>query len=45
MKNKGTWTPWGISQTSEKIVRGIVLYTTAGHGGYHVSKGMSIVNP
>lgn len=32
-----TYTPWGPAQTSEKIVRGLMRYTTAGHGGYHLS--------
>jgi hypothetical protein len=32
-----TSTPWGPSQQSEKITRGIVSYSTAGHGGIHVS--------
>ena len=30
-------TPWGPSQQQEKIADGIVSYSTAGHGGYHVS--------
>lgn len=33
-----TRTPWGPSQTSDKIAPGIMNYTTAGHGGVHVSK-------
>ncbi len=34
----GTSTPWGTSQSSEKIIPGIVFYSTAGHGGYHLTK-------
>lgn len=36
----GTATPWGTSQHSKKIARGIVSYSTSGHGGIHVSKTM-----
>jgi len=32
-----TNTPWGAAQHSEKIARGIMLYSTAGHGGIHLS--------
>ncbi len=32
-----TTTPWGSAQTSKKIVSGMMLYTTASHGGYHLS--------
>jgi hypothetical protein len=32
-----TSTPWGPSQTSHRISRGVTLYTTARHGGLHVS--------
>ena len=35
-----TSTPWGPSQYSKQITRGIVLYGTAGHGGIHVSPTM-----
>lgn len=33
-----TNTPWGKSQSSEKIAPGIRFYTTAGHGGFHVTQ-------
>jgi len=32
-----TNTPWGPSQTSVKIAPGIMQYTTASHGGIHLS--------
>ena len=32
-----TSTPWGPSQTTTEIAPGIVAYTTASHGGYHLS--------
>ncbi len=35
-----TSTPWGPSQSSHPYGRGIVFYTTAGHGGFHVSKSL-----
>lgn len=34
-------TPWGKSQYSKKITRGINFYGTAGHGGYKVSKKLN----
>ena len=30
-------TPWGASQQQKKIADGITSYSTASHGGYHVS--------
>lgn len=33
-----TRTPWGPAQHSHPYARGIIGYSTAGHGGYHVSK-------
>jgi hypothetical protein len=30
-------TPWGIAQTHTKLADGIDLYTTASHGGIHLS--------
>lgn len=33
-----TNTPWGKSQSSDKVAPGIVWYTTASHGGFHLSK-------
>lgn len=32
-----THTPWGSSQSSKKIAVGIMEYTTASHGGIHLS--------
>ncbi len=32
-----TSTPWGPSQTSREIAPGIWFYSTASHGGYHLS--------
>lgn len=34
-----TSTPWGASQFSKRIARGITMYSTAGHGGLKVSAG------
>jgi len=34
----GTRTPWGMSDSSKSYARGIVSYTTPGHGGFHLSK-------
>ncbi len=36
-----TSTPWGAAQTTQHITRGIVSYSTASHGGYHVSKTLN----
>lgn len=33
----GTQTPWGKADSSEKIARGIVSYSTPSHGGIHVT--------
>ncbi len=33
----GTWTPWGQADYTKQIARGIVSYSTPGHGGIHVS--------
>ena len=32
-----TSTPWGPAQTARKIANGIMAYTTARHGGFHLS--------
>ena len=32
-----TSTPWGAAQYSKKYARGIIFYSTAGHGGFHLS--------
>lgn len=34
-----TTTPWGPAQTERSIAPGLTSYTTAGHGGIHVSVG------
>jgi len=33
----GTATPWGISDHTEKIAKGIISHSTPSHGGYHLS--------
>jgi hypothetical protein len=33
-----TFTPWGTAQQSRKIAHGIMEYSTAGHGGIHLSE-------
>jgi hypothetical protein len=38
-RDKGTSTPWGKAQLSDKSAPGIIFYVTAGHGGYHLSEG------
>lgn len=37
----GTRTPWGMSDSSKRYARGVVSYTTPGHGGFHLSKTMN----
>ncbi len=32
-----TQTPWGKSQSKRKIASGIIFYSTASHGGFHLS--------
>lgn len=32
-----TSTPWGESQTEQEIAPGITFYSTASHGGYHLT--------
>lgn len=36
-EGKGTGTPWGTAQTSQVLTRGVVAYSTAGHGGVSVT--------
>lgn len=36
-----TATPWGASQTTHKVMNGLTWYSTAGHGGLCVSKGLA----
>ena len=40
-----TQTPWGKAQHSKVITRGIIFYSTAGHGGIHVSAGKNKLIP
>jgi len=40
-----TSTPWGQSQYSEKIARGIMNYGTCSHGGVHVSPTKNVLIP
>jgi hypothetical protein len=37
-----TSTPWGTSDYSKKIARGIIFYGTTSHGGFHVSKKLNL---
>ena len=36
---KGTQTPWGLSDSTKPIVRGITSYSTPSHGGISVAPG------
>lgn len=38
--NTSTYTPWGTAQAATYYAKGIVFYSTASHGGFHVSNGM-----
>lgn len=38
--NVRTSTPWGTAQTATYYAHGLVNYSTAGHGGLHVSNGL-----
>ena len=38
--NVHTSTPWGTAQTATYFGEGLVQYSTAGHGGFHVSAGL-----
>lgn len=38
-----TSTPWGPSQETTRIARGITFYSTAGHGGFKLSAGRNAV--
>ena len=33
----GTWTPWGTSDGSRRYGPGVMSYSTASHGGFHLS--------
>lgn len=37
-EERGTCTPWGRAQQGISYGYGVMLYSTAGHGGFHVSK-------
>ena len=39
-RNAAGSTPWGTADTAMTFCRGITFYTTPGHGGFKVSKGM-----
>ncbi|WP_020046821.1 DUF7007 domain-containing protein [Rhizobium leguminosarum] len=34
----GASTPWGIAQVSRRYADGIILHSTAGHGGFHLDE-------
>ena len=38
-------TPWGKSNYTEKVCPGITFFSTASHGGYHVSKRLNKLIP
>lgn len=38
-----TSTPWGPSQETTRIARGITFYSTAGHGGFKLSAGRNAI--
>lgn len=38
---KAPKTPWGSAQTAYNIARGVTWYSTAGHGGLKVAKGIA----
>lgn len=38
-------TPWGPAQTAERIAPGITFYSTASHGGYHLTAPMNAKVP
>jgi hypothetical protein len=40
-----TRTPWGPAQVATKIAPGIMFYSTAGHGGYHISDRRRLTMP
>lgn len=40
-----TYTPWGMSQHSDKIATGIMKYDTASHGGIHLSTKRNSIVP
>lgn len=38
--NVRTSTPWGTAQTATYHAKGLIQYSTAGHGGFHVSNAL-----
>lgn len=38
-----TTTPWGPSQETSRIAKGITFYSTAGHGGFKLSAGRNAI--
>ena len=38
--NVSTSTPWGVAQSATHFGAGIIQYSTASHGGFHVSAGL-----
>lgn len=42
----GASTPWGMAQVSRRYANGIVLHSTAGHGGFHLDEiANAVVHP
>ena len=35
-----TSTPWGEAQSATYFAKGLIMYSTASHGGFHVSNGL-----
>ena len=42
---KGSYNPWGPAQTVEEIGAGVLIVTTSGHGGIHVSDAKLALMP
>jgi hypothetical protein len=42
----GASTPWGMAQVSRRYAEGIILHSTAGHGGFHLDEiANAVVHP
>jgi hypothetical protein len=39
------WTPWGKSQTKQKLICGVSSVTTSSHGGLHISEKLNDLIP
>ncbi|WP_276122177.1 DUF7007 domain-containing protein [Pararhizobium qamdonense] len=39
----GASTPWGTAQVSRRYADGIVLHSTAGHGGFHLAENANTI--